>query len=130
MASRLAALARSSFAHLAGAFLVMGSWAFFANYGHGVGDALAAAVLQGVLSALVTLSLKTFVEKIAPRFSGRAALVLPPLAAFVIVGAVLILAHRVAATPEVPGTIALPLAAATGYAAVYNAALWRRRRAG
>src|SRR5690606_14691864 len=121
MASRFGAHARSHSAHLAGAFFVMGSWAFFANYGHGPGDALAAALLQGVLAALVTLSLKTFVEKIASRFSGRAALVLPPLAAFVIVGAVLILVPRVAATPEVAGTIALPLAAASAYAAVYNA---------
>ena len=129
MASRLAALASSHLAHLAGAFFVMGSWAFFANRGHAFADAATAAVLQGALSALVTLSLKTFIEKVAPRSSGRAALVLPPLAAFVLVGAVLILVHRVGGTPEVAGTIALPLAAATAYAAVYSYALWKSRRA-
>ena len=126
---RFQALAHSHFAHLAGAFVVMGSWAFFANRGHALGEAVTAALLQGTLSACVTLSLKTFLEKIAPRFSGRAALAMPPLAAFLVVGAVLTLVHSLNHTPELLATIALPLAAATGYAAVYNVALWKKRRA-
>lgn len=129
MARHLDTLARSHVAHLAGAFLVMGSWAFFANRGHPLADAATAAVLQGVLSALVTLTLKCFIETIAPRFSGWAALLLPPLLTFAVVGTLLIVVHRVGGTREAAGTIALPLAAATGYAAVYNVALWKKRRA-
>ncbi|GAB4235667.1 MAG: hypothetical protein Tsb0032_40870 [Kiloniellaceae bacterium] len=126
---RFRALAHSHLAHLAGAFLVMGSWAFIANRDHAVDEALTAAVLQGTLSACVTLTLKSFIEKIAPRFSGHAALALPPLLAFCLVGGVLILLHRVSGTPELLATVALPLAAATVYAAVYNLALWKRRHA-
>ena len=124
----LRVLARSHLAHLLGAFVVMAGWAFFANRGHALSDALAAAALQGALSAAVTLSLKTFIEKIAPRFTGSAALVLPPLLAFCIVGGVLVLLHRLNGTPEILATVALPLTAATVYAAVYNLALWKRRR--
>jgi len=125
---RLATLARSHLAHLAGAFLVMGSWAFVANRGHGVESAMAAALLQGAMSALVTLSLKTFIEKLALRMSGGAALAVPPVAAFAAVGLVLILLHRLNGTPEVVATIALPLTAATGYAAGYSYTLWRCRK--
>ncbi|GAB4362937.1 MAG: hypothetical protein Kow00114_18590 [Kiloniellaceae bacterium] len=126
---RFRALAHSHFAHLLGAFVVMGSWAFFANRGHAAADALTAAVLQGTLSAAVTLSLKTFIEKVAPRFTGSAVLLVPPLAAFAVVGGILTLLHRLNGTPELLATVALPLTAATGYAAVYNYALWRRRPA-
>ncbi|WP_340116366.1 hypothetical protein [Pelagibius sp. 7325] len=122
------ALAHSLLAHLTGAFLVMGSWAFFANRGHAFDAAVTAAALQGTISACVTLSLKTFIERIAPRFAGRAALAVPPLAAFTLVGAVLTLLHSLNGTPELLATIALPLVAATGYAAVYNFAIWKKRR--
>jgi hypothetical protein len=127
---RFEALARSHGAHLTGAFVVMGGWAFFANSGHGPGDALAAAALQGTLSALVTLSLKSFIERIAARLPGATAVALPPLAAFGVVGVVLMLLHRLGGTPEIFRTVALPLIAATSYAAIYSYLLWRRRRAG
>ena len=127
---RFETLARSHGAHLAGAFVVMGGWAFFANSGHGPDDALAAAALQGTLSALVTLSLKSFIERIAARLPGAAAVALPPLATFGVVGVVLMLLHRLGGTPEIFRTVALPLTAATSYAAVYGYLLWRRRRVG
>jgi hypothetical protein len=125
---RVHALAHSHLAHLTGAFVVMGSWAFFANSRHTFGAALTAAVLQDTLSACATLSLKTFIERIAPRCSGGMALVILPLAAFVVVGAALTLLHRLGHTPEILATIALPLAAATTYAAVYNYALWKTQK--
>ena len=125
---RLHALAQSHLAHLTGAFVVMGSWAFFANSGHAFDDALTAAVLQGSLSALITLTLKTFIEKVAPHLSGRKTLWIPPLAAFTVVGLGLMLLHHLSGTPEILATIALPLTAATVYAAVYNFTLWRTRR--
>ena len=124
----IARLARANAAHLFGAFVVMGLWAWFANSGHGTEAALSAAALQGTLSACVTLTLKTFIDKIAPRFAGPAALVLPPLAAFALVGGVLAILHGLNGTPEPLATIALPLAAATAYAAVYSYALWRGRQ--
>jgi len=122
-------LAGSSFAHVLGAFFVMGSWGFFANSAHGAEAAITAGIVQGVLSACITLTLKTFVERLAPRFSGRAALWGPPALAALIAGALLTMLHRLSGTPEVLYTVALPLSAATGYAAIYNYTLWRSRKA-
>lgn len=111
-----------------GAFLAMGGWALFANRAHGLNAALPAAVLQGALSAGITLTLKTVVERLAPRFGGLAALCLPPLIAAALSAALLTTLHHLAGTPEVFATVALPLAVATSYAAIYNFSLFAARR--
>lgn len=124
----IAKLAKSTLAHMAGAFLAMGGWALFANRVHGLEAALPAAVLQGLLSAAITLTLKTVVEHLAPRFEGFAALVAPPFLAAALSAAVLTTLHHFAGTPEVLATVALPLTIAAGYAALYNFSLYAARR--
>jgi hypothetical protein len=124
----IARLAKSNLAHMAGAFLAMGGWALFANRTHGLAAALPAAVLQGALSAGITLTLKTVVERLAPRFAGMAALFAPPLIAAGLSAALLTTLHRLAGTPEVLATVALPLTVAASYAAIYNTSLWAARR--
>jgi len=123
-------LAHSNASHALGAFCAMGGWAFFANSGHAVEDAGTAAVLQGVLSACITLTLKTIIEHLAPRFAGTAALWAPPLLAACLSATLLTTLHALSGTPELLLTVALPLTVATAYAAVYNFSLWKLRRAG
>ena len=59
----------------------MGGWAVFANLGHPMPAPLVAGLVQGTLTALITLGLKRMVEGIVARTSGWAAALLPPLAA-------------------------------------------------
>jgi hypothetical protein len=61
--------ANSTIAHVGFAFLVMGGWAVFANRAHTVPEMLLAGVVQGTVSALLTLGLKKFLEWIAMRLS-------------------------------------------------------------
>ena len=124
----IARLARSNLAHMLGAFLVMGGWALFANHAHGFAAALPAAILQGLLSAGITLTLKTVIERLAPRFAGVAALFAPPLIAAGLSAVLLTTLHHLAGTPEILATVALPLTVATSYAAIYNYSLFAMRR--
>ena len=128
MAPALARLARSSAVHMGFAFLAMGGWAVFANRGHAMPAPLIAGIVQGVLSACITLFLKRVVEAIAARLTGLPALAVPPLAAFAISMTLLVTLHRLAGTPEILATIAVPLTVATTYAALYNFALWKDRK--
>ncbi len=129
MSHPVARIAESSAAHVLGAFLLMGAWGWFANRAHPLVDALLAGAVQGTLSACVTLVLKKLVERIGAALPGGASLVAPPLCAGGLSLLFLYSVHSLAGTPEVWATIALPLTVATGYAMVYNAILWRRRRA-
>jgi hypothetical protein len=122
-----AALARSSSVHVGFAFLVMGAWAAFANRAHALPAPLVAAAVQGALSGTITLFLKRGIEFLAARLSGPAALVLPPLAAFVTSFTLLGAIHTLAGTPEILATVAVPLTVATSYAALYNWSFWKAR---
>lgn len=124
----LARLARSSPIHMLGAFLLMGGWAVFANSGHPMPVPLVAGLVQGGLSACITLVLKRAIEALAARFDGLAALVSPPAIALLVSASLLSAIHRLAGTPEILATIALPLTVATSYAAVYNLSLWHSAR--
>ena len=128
MASALARLARSGAVHMGFAFLAMGGWAVFANREHAMPAPLLAGVVQGTLSACITLFLKRVVEAIAARLTGVVALAVPPLAAFAISVTLLVTLHTLAGTPEVLATIAVPLTVAASYAALYNYALWKDRK--
>ena len=128
MAPALARLARSGAVHMGFAFLAMGGWAVFANREHAMPAPIIAGVVQGALSACITLFLKRVVEAIATRLTGLSALVVPPLAAFAISVTLLVTLHTLAGTPEVLATIAVPLTVATTYAALYNYALWKDRK--
>lgn len=111
---------------MAVAFLLMGGWAAYANSAHPMPRPLIAGLVQGCLSALITLGLKRMLEALARRLTGAAALILPVLAAAVLSAALLSAVHTLAGTPEVLRTIAVPVTVTTLYAASYTLALWRR----
>ena len=129
MSGTVRRLARSGAVHVLFAFAAMGGWAVFANRAHPAAQALSAGLLQGALSAITTLALKKSVEALAARFTGLPGLFLPPLAAGLISAAVLTASHRLAGTPEILATVALPLSVATSYAATWSYALWSDRKA-
>lgn len=124
-----ARLMRSSVVHVGFAFLAMGSWAVFANRAHPMPAPLLAGLIQGMLSAGITLILKRGIEGLARRFSGLAALLAPPAIASLVSASLLTAIHTLGGTPEIARTIAVPLTVATSYAALYNLSLWRSRKA-
>lgn len=125
MTSPVARLMRSSVVHVAFAFVAMGGWAAFANRAHSMPAPLQAGLIQGALSAVITLVLKRGIEVLARRFSGLAALLVPPVVAGAVSASLLTTIHMVGGTPEIGRTIAIPLTVATSYAALYNFSLWR-----
>jgi hypothetical protein len=129
MSAPFARLMRSSIVHVGFAFLAMGSWAAFANRAHPMPAPLQAGLLQGAISATITLVLKRAIEYLASRFSGLAALLAPPVIAGLVSASLLTILHMVSGTPEIAKTIAVPLTVATSYAALYNYSLWRIRKA-
>lgn len=118
--------ATSTLAHIGFAFIVMGGWAVFANRAHAAPEMLLAGAVQGVVSALLTLGLKTFLEWFGGRLSGWIALLLPPLITAASTLAILVTAHSIAGTPEIVATIAFPFTVSTTYAVIYNWGLWSR----
>jgi hypothetical protein len=72
--------------------------------------------------------LKRMIEFLAPRFSGPAALVVPPATAVLLSITVLSVIHALAGTPEILATIALPVGVTAVYSTLYAAALWRARK--
>jgi len=120
--------AENSLVHMGIAFLAMGGWAAFANRAHPMPEPLVAGLVQGALSAAITLVLKRMVEALGRRLSGIAALVLPPLIAVSLSLAILGSIHAAARTPELLATIALPASVTALYSAGYALALWRGRR--
>ena len=124
-----ARLAQNTLVHMGVAFLAMGGWAAFANRLHPMPGPLIAGIVQGSLSAAITLVLKRMIEATALRLSGTASLVLPPLIAVVLSLAVLGTIHALAGTPEIAATIALPASVTALYSTIYSLALWRGKRA-
>lgn len=122
-----AQLMRSTWVHVAFAFLAMGGWAAFANRDHGPGVMALVFVVQGALSGLITLVMKRGLEwayrgpfaSLPPRPRKLA----PPTISCLTIAAVLWLAHTLAGTPEILGTIAVPWSVSTLYAFVYTATL-------
>lgn len=121
--SAAARLARSSVVHVGFAVVAMGGWAAFANRGHGLASMLLAAVVQGFASGAITLLLKRALKAMTRRLNGPAAFILPPSASCITVLAVLVGVHRLAGTPEIWSTIAVPYAVSSTYAWVYTAGL-------
>ncbi|MEZ5994796.1 MAG: hypothetical protein R3C25_03505 [Hyphomonadaceae bacterium] len=119
-------MATSTLAHVGFAFLAMGAWALFANRAHALPQALLAALVQGTISAVLTLFLKKFLEWVSARLRGLPALIVPPLITASAILAILVSAHTLAGTPEILATIAVPFTVSTSYAIVYNWGLWRR----
>jgi hypothetical protein len=111
------------------AFLLMGSWAFWANRLHPMPRPFFAGVVQGILSAALTLFLKSAVDGLLARFSGLLRYVAPPLIAFVGSATLLVVVHFLSGTPEILQTIAVPLLVSGGYVTIYNAAMVGRAAA-
>jgi len=110
--------------HMAGAFIGMGGWAAWANAAQPMPAPLLAGIVQGTLSATITLGLRRMVEAVVARRPGRSGLLLPPALACGMSVALLGTAHRLAGTPEVLLTLAVPTTVATLYAGAYA---WRLR---
>lgn len=119
------AVDRSSL-HMAAGFLAMGGWAVWANRGHAAPAPIVAGLVQGTMTALITLGLKRMLEALVARLSGPASLILPPLAACAASALILSTVHTLAGTPEVLRTLAVPTSVATLYAALYTYRLWSR----
>ena len=124
-----ATLLRSTAAHVAFGVVAMGGWAAFANRGHGLATMALAFVVQGTLSGGLTLILKRWLEwSFAHAFAALSPWprrFLPPLISCLSIAAVLWTAHRLAGTPEILPTIAVPWSVSTLYAFVYTATLAR-----
>ncbi|WP_426229680.1 hypothetical protein [Pararhizobium sp. DWP3-4] len=123
-------LAGSGTVHVLFAFLAMGGWAFFANRGHAMPQPLYSGLLQGALSACLTLFLKSVIDALSRRFRGVTRFWAPPLIACLGSASLLTALHALIGTPEIAKTIAVPLLVSTSYAAIYNYSISRRRGAG
>ena len=124
----VAKLARSTALHVAFAALAMGGWAAFANRGHPPARQAVAAVVQGVLSGAITYFLKRALEAMGARLPLGISWLVPPLVTCSVVLTVLIAVHRLAGTPEVARTIAVPYAVSSLYAWIYAFSLFSARR--
>ena len=127
MNSHLRALARSGVVHVLFAFVAMGGWAIFANRHHPMPRPLVAGIVQGALSAMLTLCLKSTIDALSLRFRGTARLWMPPLLACLASTSILVAIHAATGTPEILKTIAAPLLVSTSYAVAYNYAISRGR---
>ena len=123
----MTAFADRSFTHVAAGFLAMGGWAIFANRAHPMPAPVIAGLVQGTLTAAITLGLKHILEALNHRLPGIASLLLPPVVACLVSLALLSTIHTLAGTPEVLKTLAVPTTVATLYAAAYTYRLWRRK---
>ncbi|NVD41157.1 hypothetical protein HT585_19975 [Ensifer sp. HO-A22] len=125
MSSHLRAVARSSVVHVLFAFFAMGGWALFANHHHPMPRPLVAGLVQGALSAALTLCLKSSIDALSNRFRGAARLWMPPLLASLASTTILVAIHAATGTPEILKTIAVPLLVSTSYAVAYNYSISR-----
>ena len=118
-------LLQSKAVHGAGGFVLMGGWAVFANRAHEMPAPLIAGLVQGLLTATITLFLKRIIEGIFHRTAGWQRFVLPPVAACLISIALLTVIHSIAGTPALLATISVPITVSTLYAFFYTLTLSR-----
>ncbi len=118
-------LLQSKAVHGFGGFCLMGGWAVFANRAHEMPAPLMAGLVQGALTAAITLFLKRVIESIFDRTSGWLRLALPPLSACLVSLILLTTVHTLAGTPSLLTTISVPIAISTLYAFFYTIALSR-----
>lgn len=126
MTARLRALAANGAVHVTFAFLAMGGWAVFANRSYPPPRPLLAGLIQGGMSAVLTLCLKSIIDALSRRFTGLVRLWAPPLIACLATTCTLIAIHAISGTPEILHTIAVPLLVSTSYAAAYNYSIFRQ----
>lgn len=127
MTAVLRHLASSTFLHMLVAFLIMGCWAFHANRHFPQPQPLVSGLVQGMLSALLTLFLKSAVDFLARRFHGFAAFWVPPAIAGLGSACLLVIMHMISGTPHVFRTVIFPLLVSIVYSSLYNYAHVRQR---
>ncbi|MDK1493114.1 hypothetical protein QN219_24220 [Sinorhizobium sp. 7-81] len=127
MRSALRDWARSGTVHVLFAFLAMGGWAVFANSGHAMPQPLYSGLLQGALSAGLTLFLKSVIDGLSKRFSGPERFWAPPLIACLGSTGLLVSLHALGGTPEILQTVAVPLLVSTTYAWTYAYSISRKK---
>lgn len=124
-------LVQSTWSHVATSFVLMGSWAFFANRMHGTEAAFMAAIVQGTLSGIITLGMKKALERIYQAFKNqgkdKAGLFFTPLIVCSVSASTLLLCHFMAGTPELIMTIITPSSVALFYAYTYTYTLKKTR---
>lgn len=103
----------------------MGGWAVFANRAHEMPAPLIAGLVQGLLTATITLFLKRIIESIFHGTAGIFRLLLPTLAALLVSLVLLTAIHTFAGTPALLATISVPLTVSTLYAFFYSLTLSR-----
>lgn len=84
---------------------------------------LVAGIVQGTLTAGITLLLKRVVETVCTQVSGPARLLLSPLATGLVSILILTSVHTIAGTAEIVATISVPVVVSASYAAIYAKAL-------
>ena len=120
MKNVLGTLLKSTPVHVAFAFAAMGSWAIYANAGHPMPKPVVAGLVQGTISAGLTLFLKRSVDWMRPKFPRMAGYVAPAMIASLASAVLLVTAHQLAGTPEIAKTIAVPLTVSALYIITYN----------
>ena len=122
----------STFAHVASSFILMGGWAVFANKSHTMPAPLYAGLLQGTLSAIITLGVKTAFEASFRYWSKRGqlktGLIVTPLTVCSVSATSLLICHAIAGTPELIATIIIPSSVALFYGYTYTYAMYRQAR--
>jgi len=122
----------STFTHMLSSFILMGGWAFFANRSHAMPAPLYAGLLQGLLSAVITLGLKKSFEAVFglwhARGKGRMGVFFTPLMVCTVSASTLLACHALAGTPELIATIIVPSSVALIYGYIYTYTMWRQAR--
>ncbi len=103
--------------HIAFAFLGMGGWAFWANRMHEMPAPLIAGVVQGMISASLTIVMQMLIIAL---FRWRQNPWLCILGASLMSLTTLLAMHTVARTPELLVTIALPWCIGVTYAVLFS----------
>jgi hypothetical protein len=110
----------------AGAFVLYGAWAMFANRAHGLGVASRAFLVQGASSGVSTLILSAMIEWMLARNRKGPGLALAALVPPTITGSMHVAGHVLNGTPSLLVTVSVPLAMGYIFAALY---VWARRPA-
>ncbi|MFK7939137.1 MAG: hypothetical protein AB8B82_07150 [Roseovarius sp.] len=119
-------LLERAWVHVTFAFVVMGAWALYANWGYAMPKPVTAALLQGAMSGMITFGMKQVLDMLRRAVSRKQGVWLPPVLTLMLSLSVLVSVHLMFGTPEVVKTIAVPFSVASTYAVIYNFAMWRK----
>ena len=128
MTARSTALRRSA-VMAAGAFVLYGGWAAYANRAYGLATAFKAAVTQGAISFLVTLFMTLILEfifhSIGPKFLR---FIVTAVGTQTVVAVMTFTVHYIVGTPEILVTMAPSFIVSSTYSILYTTGLHIRDR--